>query len=110
MSIVSFLRARIHEDESRAARGVTGGLLTPQRVLAECRSKRLILDTLERERREAATGDDLEWFLEAESSAISWLLGESAEQKSKVLMRQILRAMALPYSGHPDYRRDWLPS
>ncbi|WP_158892508.1 DUF6221 family protein [Amycolatopsis anabasis] len=76
--IVSFLRARIHEDETRAVRGTTGGPWSPQRVLAECRAKRLLLTALE---------------------------GGQADER----MSRMLRAMALPYSAHPEFEREWLP-
>lgn len=98
MTLTDFLLVRIAEDESRAgehhhlicfAPGVICNCAYPARVLAECEAKRRIVshcDLLIR-------GPEFGHFTESD--------GDSG--------RTILRALALPYADHPDYREEWRP-
>jgi hypothetical protein len=66
----------------------------PARVLAECEAKRRIVDTAERM---VADADDHDADM---STKERWFAGTCA--------RSILRALARPYKGHPDYKPGWL--
>ena len=86
MELVRFLLARIAEDEAAAARArgvaVPPGLPDADRVLAECAAKRGVVQL----QRTDLTDDPDDW--------------EATE---------VLCFLALPYAGHPDYRREWRP-
>ncbi|WP_378735954.1 DUF6221 family protein [Nocardia brasiliensis] len=105
-ALVHFIRARILDDETGAGVDRGGqGAWSAQRILDECAAKRAVLAALERDRKEKAAEDAWDWL--DEGSAIAWLFGDSNEEKSKKLAREILRALALPYADHPDYQSDW---
>ena len=86
MELVRFLLARIAEDEAAAVRArglpVPPGLPDADRVLAECVAKRGVIQL----QRTDLTDDPDDW--------------EATE---------VLSFLALPYAGHPDYRREWRP-
>jgi hypothetical protein len=102
MTLVEFLLARIAEDEegARRASAVEGGDFAiaalplplmegirpgfPTRVLAECEAKRRIVDL----------------YREVETDR-----GNDAMSR----LDRVLRALALPYVAHPDYRVEWRP-
>lgn len=103
-SLVHFLQARIQEDEAAAHIGWAGGWPS-HRVLAECAAKREVLAVLARDVKANADADAWDWL--DEQSAISWLFGDSNEDKAKKLATEVLRALAKPYDDHPDYQPDW---
>jgi len=98
--LLTFLLARFTEDEATAADKhdrydcdlhhlETYGCCScdyPARVLAECEAKRLAIKAAQEERRD----------LERNEGAIPGL-------------PLVIRALALPYVDHPDYRQEWLP-
>lgn len=104
-SLVQFIQARILDDEAAARAEQHHGTWSTRRILDECAAKRAVLTALERDRKKSADKDAWAWL--DEDSAIDWLFGESKEDESKKLAREILRALAQPYADHPDYRRDW---
>jgi hypothetical protein len=65
----------------------------PARVLAECEAKRLAI----------------EWaWVAAETIENEWGTGQIAEQMgAKDDNPEELKALALPYADHPDYRQEW---
>ena len=108
-TLTDFLLARIAEDEADPWRGAEligsdravgraehEALAAEERawearVLAECEAKRRIVDYRKRVARESeATGVPI---FEAQLSAYD----------------ATLRALALPYASHPDYRESWKP-
>ena len=90
LTLTDFLLARIAEDETKARTPLGDGQhwqnVNPSRVLAECESKRRIVEMAWHHLGE----DDYAWGME--------------EAK-----RQILAVLALPYADHPDYRQEWAP-
>lgn len=123
-TLVDFLLARIAEDEvvAQAARpdeylktygrselkvGATDGYshvaVTTTRVLAECESKRRVVD-------EAAKVSGLSVMVNVERSNIAywdidgddWAVPEEHDAGLR-----LLRLLALPYADHPDYREEW---
>ncbi len=91
MTLTAFLLARIAEDKQRwtLAAMRTGGsalLKLAERMLAECDAKRRIVEL-----EPPATGDGgfPEGYWEAH--------------------QLVLRLLALPYAGHPDYEEAWRP-
>ena len=107
-TLTDFLLTRIAEDEATALAGrnadviwplrgalgvVTTGedlylAVTPDRVLAECEAKRRII---------AAWPDPFGQWTAVQADA-------ARAQKDPTL-----RALALPYATHPDYRDEWRP-
>jgi len=83
--LAEFLLARIAEDEaayeSAYVAYLDGFPFTPTRVLAECETKRRIVELCAYWQR-----------------PVDGLDGED-----------ILRLLALPYADHPDYREEWRP-
>ncbi|MFG1796317.1 DUF6221 family protein [Nocardia sp. NPDC049149] len=104
-SLLDFVRARIAEDEAGARADRGNGGWSGRRILDECAAKRAVLAALERDRKKKSEEDAWDWL--DEESAMSWLFGDSKEDQSKRLAREILLAMALPYAMHPDYRQEW---
>lgn len=104
MNLTDFLLARIAEDEGAVGRtsGRVGETATyradpadPERVLAECRAKRLIV-TLAYE----ATGLD-------ETVDMERATGSRGRSGVRYVGDRILRAMASVYEGHPDFDPAW---
>lgn len=116
-NLAGFLRDRLEEDEqtARDALGCEGATnsyteisttetqreqahtdrWTPTRVLAEIDAKRRIIAIY------------ASWSILAEPGA-----GFQIEKDAGVTllaMREALRALALPYADHPDYREEWRP-
>lgn len=114
MTLTEFLLARIAEDEAVArsavlpqqafepllpwklvagsASNIEGAVFAePSRMLAECEAKRRIVQEVEslREQRVATPGSS------------SLILNYSLDR--------VLRFIALPYVGHPDYDEEWRP-
>lgn len=91
MEIDEFLLARIAEDEDKARAPLSDNWwqsIHPDRVLAECDSKRRIVSRCEPLDPSLFAGDVTGW--NRERSMMLWLL-------------------SLPYADHPDYREDWRP-
>ena len=106
MTITEFLLARIEEDED-AARGVNRllwnsrvalldhdlyGLVSrhhPDRVLAECRAKRAIVELYD---------DSLKEQIERRDASA---LGAG------LMLDDVIRALAAVHVDHPDYRKEW---
>jgi len=113
MTLTEFLEARIAERESaardmkhQAAMGrpllqLLGGgtgireIVDPDRVLADCKAKRRIVE-------QAA-----EWA--ALCPPDDWPEGGMEGAPLSDAGRWILRQMSLPYADHPDYRDEWRP-
>ena len=102
LTLTDFLLARIAEDEADARAGLVAE--GSWRVLAECEAKRRIVEL--HSIREAspscsqcggytATTDGQRGIVH-HGYAIPWPC-------------PTLRALALPYADHPDYREDWRP-
>jgi hypothetical protein len=125
--LVAFLRARIDDDDvaARRVKGAwrevpgTGVILAsdghlaepcaeahwagvgahivrwdPNRVLAETDAKRRVL-AMHDEMAQDATAED-------------FLVRDPAQMVLRILA-PVLRLLALPYAGHPDYREEWRP-
>ena len=104
VDIVEFLSARIAEDEA-VARKLLGDRTTSEsgkwyerRLLLECEAKRRLIGIVEAARQTALAtlvsdpfGDETEWI----PQALEWTTLS-------------LNALAVPYSDHPDFNRDWL--
>ena len=103
VNLTEFLLARIGEDEETARTmaqifgGVDrhSGLGSPARVLAECESKRRIVEHHTPDR-----GGE-----EFPLCAICTEVGPEAQGWPCLT----LRALALPYASHPDYQQEWTP-
>jgi len=118
--LTEFLLARIAEDEAvareQAATTQTGIALEwerdvdygeryltidPARILAECEAKRRIVDL----HATAAV-----WQLECPTCAVGAFEDHgTAEVDREPHPCGTLRALALPYADHPDYRPEWKP-
>lgn len=84
--LVDFLLARIAEDEADVRDGRVGiiSLTLAARVLAECDSKRRIV----------------------EHAAQVHRFGDAVARQ---IVDNVLSLLALPYVAHPDYDEDWRP-
>lgn len=121
MTLVEFLRARMAEDAAEAvmatdyrANGIrlattyeTEGIITisagvrleprPGRAVAEVAAKRRIIDAAE------------------EATSLDAMVDTDRRVRPRDLTAEpyvgdvILRALALPYADHPDYREEWRP-
>lgn len=104
--LAEFLLARIAEDQAlaRESTGVedsSGGAVAwaktderwlleidPARLLTECEAKRQII----------------------ERARMAWDNSDCTEcNEAGYLADDLLKLLALPYAGHPDYRDDWRP-
>lgn len=98
-------RARPSYDEGRHEGGAAWELdpspeyltiyISPGRVLAECDAKRRIIEW----HKIGANDED--------GSCHRWY-GDGNDTESDMTC-QTLRALALPYADHPDYREEWRP-
>jgi len=93
--LVEFLLQRIEEDEA-------GGLLPSawwphERVLAECAARRRIIEWVQDDELEAAP--DL--------AMGHWEGHGSDERWVRDVPHELLRFLAAPFSGHPDFRPEW---
>jgi hypothetical protein len=115
MSITEFLEARLDEDEkvASAADLISTGLDSPPfstrydeladhivrwrpaRILAEVHARRLMLDLAYE-----ATGLDMDRDLDR-------ALGSRERSGVAYVGDRMLRSMAMPYAGHPDYDDAW---
>lgn len=101
MTLAEFLLARIAEDEDVATNwlrfevrdGVPGNYAIPDRVRAECEAKRRIIE-LHSDGGKDWNGERFVHF--CHSCRTPWPC-------------LTLRALALPYADHPDYREEWRP-
>jgi len=98
MSLTEFLLARIAEDEAAVAGLMSGDgdpefFWGPDRIRAECEAKRRIVEI-------AASVEETERALDIGSS--EWAIGRASNNAE-----DILRALALPYADHPDWREEW---
>ena len=104
VDIVEFLSARIAEDEAVARKLLEdrttseSGRWYERRLLLECEAKRRLIGIVEAARQTALAtlvrdpfGDETEWI----PQALEWTTLS-------------LNALAVPYSDHPDFNRDWL--
>jgi hypothetical protein len=87
MTLIEFLLARIAEDEAGAERADYIADFNPARVLAECESKRRIVDE--------CTG------------GLYWNVGCSEGHEGN--FENILALLAAVYADHPDYQPKWKP-
>jgi hypothetical protein len=94
MDINEFLPSRIEEDVKRAEHvreyGDTGGIFSPERVLAECEAKRTILALHE-----------YEWMGPDDAA------GKGCAHDYEDWPCPTLRSIAAVYKDHPDYRQEW---
>jgi len=111
-TLTDFLQTRIAEDEAAVAGLMSGDgdpefFWGPDRIRAECEAKRRIVEAFEDERQRMdiynrdyplgllTTEGDLRARL---SSNATWAGLEIA-----------VRALALPYADHPEFREEWRP-
>jgi hypothetical protein len=99
VTLAGFLLARIAEDE--AAWSQTTDLVTrpdfaklSRHMLAECEAKRRTVELLSDEQ----PLDQGHW--EGHGADERWVADHAPE---------LLRLLALPYAGHPDWREEWRP-
>ena len=118
MNIVEFLEARIAEDEAAVERRGDGshsihatdaygafnsqcpdclGLPARERVLAECKAKRVILKQAEEADSETEYSISQSCINEAECEAA----------RATAPGKLIREALAAVYADHPDYREEW---
>ena len=124
MTLTEFLLARIAEDEAAARdAGERRGLpyesplyvvddnyrhdqvgIYPERVLAECEAKRRIVGIHEL--------DPIEVYSWGTTGGGCGLCDHSCETGGDTWGHdpcETLKALALPYADHPDYRQEWKP-
>lgn len=134
-TLTDFLLARIAEDEDAAnhARWAMQGEWfttadnkvdefvrhnSPARVLAECESKRRIVELHQSwpvlvetppELTQADNATDMTMRL---TRRIAWLTQEEYRKRfgAEPPTAPMLRALALPYADHPDYLEEWRPA
>lgn len=105
MDLVEFLRARLGEDElfyegAICRCGIDGGLHDPdcpRRVLAEVEAKRRIVEL-------ADEASGLDAVVDGE-----FRVGSRDPVAEPYIGDLILRHLAAPYAGHPDYDARWRP-
>jgi hypothetical protein len=97
LTLTDFLLARIAEDEARFRRVEfeLSYINLFDRLLAECEAKRRIVELR------------YSWNLQAERNPEPPF--SSIFQTQVNTADAILRALALPYADHPDYRDEWQP-
>lgn len=96
MILSEFLLARITEDEEWARFAKRGNPpITSARVLAECEAKRQV--TL------------LHHLCYADATDETWARNGRCDECNGHFPCRTLRALALPYADHPDYRPEWKP-
>jgi hypothetical protein len=108
LTLTEFLLARIAEDEAGAINyahfeirdGIPGTYAIPERVLAECEAKRRIVGEHQRTRR-SQEYTYIEGYIDPCITC-----GQVRPRKYPCAT---LRALALPYAAHPDYRKEWRP-
>ncbi len=84
--LIDFLLARIADDEENVhSWWHVQSVPVLDRALAECEAKRLMVAHYQR---------------------VDWAKVPADQQD---YMGVFLRLMALPYAGHPEYRREWRP-
>jgi hypothetical protein len=95
MTLTEFLTARIAEDELQT-QGMAEdiGQWMGDRWVAECEAKRRIVEL------HMAHEERVAFALSADLSP------DHADQRRKAT-HEVLRALALPYADHPDYRDEW---
>ncbi|WP_460446238.1 DUF6221 family protein [Angustibacter aerolatus] len=106
MDLREFLLARIAEDEARARTAAEDGTTCtggwpPQRLLVECETRRELLRL------------DLDQAVCEDADRGCGHSGTDIEQgrceRQSADDRPLLRALALPWSTHPQHRDAWLP-
>lgn len=107
MDLVTFLRARLDEDEAVLRESLISGggdyhacsdeglHLDPDRASAEIGMKRRIMQ------------HDQDWQVTLHSAIDGY--GEAGCTGYRMAMEWTLRTVALPYSDHPDYDPEWKP-
>lgn len=138
MTLTEFLLARIAEDEAHAAAlsddrpsaqmmamshlGDQSAIVMPRsprsafnptRVLVECEAKRWIVEDHQCEtNRHKATDDRGRLTGEWVETAWCTRCGDHSDPYEVVLLDwpcPTIRALAVPYADHPDYREEWRP-
>lgn len=109
MTLTDFLLQRIAEDEAesrhrdtvtfgdqqRALAGIQGAF-DPARVLAECDAKRRIVGLF----------TEGYWCDPGDARELTY---DDGHPNSAYVAGHMIRALALPYADHPDYREEWKP-
>ena len=128
LTLTDFLLARIAEDE-RAARKLAEtdrrpvlSLATtvnhPDRILLECEAKRRIIELhrswpvlVETPPTFEQAGSDADSMTFRMSQQIQWQTQQEyvARFGSEPPSAPMMRALALPYADHPDFRDEWRP-
>jgi hypothetical protein len=102
MTLTEFLLARIAEDErhARAVKRPLFGQTHPVtvRALAECESKRQIVELHVATERAVAT-----------IAPLDDVIGDAISQSALAVTTGVLQLLALPYAAHPDYQESWRP-
>lgn len=95
--------------------GQGGYTITAARVLAECEAKLRILELHESwpvlVETPLRTEFNVETFAARAAQQIAWQTTQEYRKRfgDEPPTSPILRAMALPYADHPDYREEWRP-
>jgi hypothetical protein len=127
MTLTDFLQARIDEDEKAAqtkftSRRMIGGKMveipipsrsgtwawSPDRVLAECEAKRLIVALHTPYERVYCDHSD-DYTMKSAGTACEFcdIEGDGGEPEPEWYPCRHLRLLALPYADHPDYQEGW---
>lgn len=108
MDIADFIRARLDEDQWRAQAGKDAAEKRTHYRADMLRSCERALRDVDAKRRMIKLA-----FQHAAKIDGEWGCCHSAEQIEAGLCHEplpdLLRLLALPYAGHPDYRPEWAP-
>jgi hypothetical protein len=107
VTLTEFLVERLNEDEADVAR-IDGVNWSADRVLSEVGAKRRIVRLGPSE---CGGHEDQELLGGHHYPDPAWQNcdGCSAAESSDAVWRAALRALAMPYADHPDYRPEWKP-
>ncbi|HET6916650.1 MAG TPA: DUF6221 family protein [Acidimicrobiales bacterium] len=121
LTLAEFLSARYAEDEAQIREAQELGYsftISPAQMLADYKAKRLIVELheswpvlVETEPTFESGGDDPNQITMRMSQRMAWLTQcEYVERYgAEPPTAPTLRALALPYANHPDYREEWRP-
>jgi len=125
VELADFLLARIAEDEENCLRYLDvlpAGDMAPlfRRVLADCEAKRRIVEmhkawpvlvSREPVYEETGSADGFNNIAVRMSQEIAWLTEQEYRAKfgDEPAVAPMLRALAVSYADHPEFREEWRP-